>query len=184
MSFYKIAWCVLFFFVFACDGKTENQTDPSVQPQVTRSEWDFLSQLKPLSGDFNGDGKQDKLYVLSLTPQSLNAASSAKRYSSWPYYGDGKAPELGQGGPKAIVIAGGKGEYSVLFDPNKMSILDTAAAEELFVVSSTDKTHAVWADVGTAAKGDVIVVPTEAGIDSYLIWDGHKYTAFDLIEVP
>lgn len=179
-------------FVFSsCD----NAADPTVNAEASqkktaaptaKNKYAFLSKAeKEMDGDFNGDGKPDKLYLIETAAVSGLKNVSAKM--AWTYYGEGDAPvDLSKAGPYALVVVEGPDQSNVhlLYDPNEISILAALAASEMFVVKKSDKTNQAWIDLEGAASGDVLVIPTEAGIDTYFGWNGNEYISFELLEMP
>lgn len=87
--------------------------------------------------------------------QTLSKAlEAATLHAAWPYYGEGKAE------------------------------MATQAAEAMFVLLRSDKRNAAWKEIGGHATGDVLVIPTEAGIDSYLFWSGGGYQSLEVLDEP
>jgi hypothetical protein len=39
-------------------------------------------------------------------------------------------------------------------------------------------------ELSSKAKGDIILIPTEAGIDSFIYWDGLTYQLYEVIDIP
>jgi len=40
------------------------------------------------------------------------------------------------------------------------------------------------AGLSSKAKGDIILIPAEAGIDSFIYWDGLTYQLYEVIDIP
>jgi hypothetical protein len=142
-----------------------------------------------LRGDFDGDGIPDLLAVVAVRGQQLNPEVRVVR--PWPDY-DGDAPagdDVTQGAEVGLAIIHGTpaarpaGVY-LLHDPNPVSILDTQAARALRVVPRAELAAPGEPELARSARGDVIVVPTEAGIDTYLYWDGSTYRSLEPDEEP
>jgi hypothetical protein len=185
--------------VSACVNQTEAQQESSAAPATqashgstatTADPWGFLNQLKStktFKGDFNGDGRTDTL--IAVPSREIKAVQlPATLHAAWPYYGEQSTPpDLLNGGQIALVVGESypdQRQFHIIFDPNSISILATEAAEGMFVVPSKDKQNSAWQEVGNHAKGDLLVIPTEAGIDSYLFWDGTGYRSLEVFEMP
>ena len=189
---------VSILLISACANRTEARQEPTVPAtQAARSStattadpWAFLTQLestKAFKGDFNGDGRTDTLLVVPTREIDV-AQLPAAIHAAWPYYGEQSTPpDLLHGGPIALVIAESypdRRRFHIIYDPNSISILATQAAEGMFVVHAKDKQNPAWQEVNGHAKGDLLVIPTEAGIDSYLFWDGTGYRSLEVAEIP
>jgi hypothetical protein len=130
-----------------------------------------------LHGDFDGDGTPDLLAVVRVV-------------RPWPVYYAGTAvDDVSRGAEVGFAIihgtpAGRPPEVYLLHDPNPVSILDTQAARALRVVPRAELAAPGEPELARAAHGDVIVVPTEAGIDTYLYWDGSTYRSLEPDEEP
>lgn len=176
---------VSILLISACANRTEAQQEPT-----TAELWAYLTQLestKIFKGDFNGDGRTDTLAVVP-TREIKVAQLPAVIHAAWPYYGEQSTPpDLLHGGPIALVIAESypdRRRLHIIYDPNSISILATQAAEDMFVVHAKDKQNPAWQEVNGHAKGDLLVIPTEAGIDSYLFWNGTDYRSLEVAEIP
>ena len=138
------------------------------------------------SGDFNGDGKLDTLYVVSTQGAVNQLPADVKLVRPWPL-NDGVSIKndltSGAHNSLAIVLGGMKGGV-LLYDSNPISILDTEAAQSITVVKKSDVASLEEPELAKKAKGDIIVVPTEAGIDTYVYWDGSTYKSYSGQDVP
>jgi hypothetical protein len=142
-----------------------------------------------LHGDFNGDGAPDLLAVVAVRGQRLNPEVRVVR--PWPAYnGDALAGnDVTWGAEVGLAIlhgtpAGESGGVYLLHDPNAVSILDTHAARALSVIPRAELAAQAAPELARSARGDAIVVPTEAGIDTYLYWDGSTYRSLAPDEEP
>lgn len=192
-----IQFCIV-LLLFGCINSPQKQTSTTardipivikkVRTKTDNSEAFFLKHTKHLKGDFNGDGVVEDLYVVASAAIPESALTYASLHAAWPFYGDGKPPvKPAKGGPVALVIVNhviSNRICHIVFDSNKVSILATQAAEDMFVVTREDASKPAWEAVGDAAKGDIIVIPTEAGIDSYLFWNGKIFQSLELLEIP
>ena len=189
---------VSILLISACTNRAEAQQEQTASAtQAVRSSttntadpWAFLTQrenTKTFKGDFNGDGSTDTLLVVPTQEIEVEQLP-AVIHAAWPYYGEQSTPpDLLHGGPITLVIAESYPDqlrFHIVYDPNSISILATQAAEGMFVVHSKDKQNLAWQEVNGHAKGDLLVIPTEAGIDSYLFWDGTSYRSLEVAEIP
>lgn len=175
----------------SAEHQTTNEKSLTLDPPVYESEsWQLFEQRaggKRFYGDFNGDGRLDTLMMVSVSEIGPLTAE-AVLHSAWPYYGEQSvSPDLSHGGPIALVVGENlldRFQLHIIYDPNPVSVLSTQAAEGIFIVSSADWQNPAWQEVDGEAKGDLVVIPTEAGIDSYLFWDGNAYRSLQVIEMP
>jgi hypothetical protein len=139
-----------------------------------------------LHGDFNGDGVPDLLAVVVVRNARLD--DRVRVVQPWPVYeGAATTESVEEGAEVALAVvhgdpAGAADAMFLLHDPNPISILDTHAGRQLEVIGRDELAdHYRLAD---RARGDLIVVPTEAGIDTYVYWDGTTYRTFAPVEIP
>lgn len=148
-----------------------------------------------LSGDFNGDGQLDRLIWLSVHDSGHQLPVDTSIVRPWPYEGaDQTSTSFEPGAKRGLGIVhcqpGTVDDCElqrafVVHDRDPVSILATEAATELLVVSKAALAEEEGvSEVIERARGDVIVLPTEAGIDTYLYWDGQTYQAYEPLELP
>ena len=132
----------------------------------------------PSKADFNGDGLADKVFWgrrnLSVSESSVTPANL------WPQY---TTVTVGSLHAIGISFGGGLGHF-LIYDVNDISALDTSAALSAEVIQH--KNIGLIEDVmlNEKAKGDVIVIPTEAGIDTYIFWNGLTFELFEPLDYP
>jgi cyanate lyase len=83
-----------------------------------------------------------------------------------------------------IIIHGGGALPSLIHDKNDVSILDASAMLQSKVIKKDKIQFIEEADLSSKANGDIILIPTEAGIDSFIYWDGLAYQLYEIIDVP
>jgi hypothetical protein len=135
-----------------------------------------------LRGDFDGDGVADLVAVVRVGAGPFPA--HVRVTQPWPEYGEWEEDGARQEVALAVIhgAPGRAGDVHLLRDPNPISILDAGAAHHLAVIP---RAEAAALDAELArARGDVIVIPTEAGIDTYLFWDGSAYVHHAPLEIP
>ena len=139
-------------------------------------------------GDFNGDGYAD-LIAFARAEGSGDATPAGVRVLR-PWTASGEPPPAGLSAGADVMLAivhgspGGESrEAFLLHDPDTPSILDTRAAREAFVVDR-GSASTLNPEIARRAGGDILVLPTEAGIDTFLYWDGSTYRAYQPLEYP
>jgi hypothetical protein len=141
-----------------------------------------------LSGDFNGDGLTDLLAVVVVRSPEL--ARDVRVVRPWQREAaPAPADDVATGAQVSLAIIHGAGDGRatgayLLHDPESVSILDTGAGRELAVIPRSALTPREGLEVPDRGRGDMIVVPTEAGIDTYIYWDGSTYRSLVPREVP
>lgn len=138
-----------------------------------------------INGDFNGDGVID-LAMLFIPVAEMTTAKNLHVLKLWQYPGSVSSP----GFHKSLAIFHGSesGWFSgdtqvyVLFD-------DTGALEtpsfKLLVSHIGDKDYkdnVLYLPI--KLQSDLIIIPTEAGIDTYIYWDQERYQLFEPDEIP
>jgi hypothetical protein len=141
---------------------------------------------KNVQVDFDGDGVADKIVVTGLRGSAIELTKTITLVHPWEH--DKNAANIGDlaAGSKTnfyIVLSGTSASY-VIHDANPISILDTDAAQELFVVKGSEIAENGLADLNKKAKGDLLGIPTEAGIDTYLYWNGDTIASYEPLEIP
>jgi len=140
--------------------------------------------------DFNGDGVEDSIYYTDVVGD-ISDLSSVSLFQPWLKMDDQK-----QGAKTAIVIIHGSSLLAdgslavvgplpaVIHDKNDISVLDTAAMLQSEVIKKDLIAQLEEPELSARAKGDVILIPTEAGIDSFIYWDGSSYQLYEVIDMP
>lgn len=134
--------------------------------------------------DFNGDGLADSIYYTDVVGD-ISDLSSVHLVQPWPKMDDQK-----QGAKTAIVIihCGSslvEGSLSfVIHDKNDISVLDTSAMLQSEVIKKEMIAQLQEPELSARAKGDIVLIPTEAGIDSFIYWDGSSYQLYEDIDIP
>lgn len=129
--------------------------------------------------DFDGDQRMDTLVAVKFL--SNNFPPDLTLTEPWELMdaGSEKGSQFG-----FILKSGASENITLIRDKNTLSILDTEAAKETLIVSHKNTADLNLPELSRAAKGDIIVIPTEAGIDTYLYWDGKTVNAYEPIEIP
>jgi len=143
-----------------------------------------------LRGDFNGDQMDDQLLVVKADGKISELPSNVRVVRPWPLNdGETAGDTLSHGASVNLAVVhgtanGAQQQVFALHDDNSVSILDAPAAETISAVKLKDVSSLNEPKLAAAAKGDLLVVPTEAGIDTYVYWDGATYKVFAPEEEP
>ena len=134
------------------------------------------------TGDFNGDGLED--IVALFKPKSKPSETSQLSVTTpWSYSPNKKYH-------RSLVIFqkaasdrfSGKTQVTVLLATT--GVLETHSFK-LIVSDKSDKDyHEHTSLLPVKTNNDLIILPTEAGIDTYVYWDKGKYTLFEPEEIP
>ena len=146
---------------------------------------DVSKTSEVLQGDFNGDGLDD-LAAVFLPVSDIKDTDRLKVIKLWNYPGQVSSGKF----HKSIVIFHGSKSGWLSDATQSFVLLDTTAALEtpsfellLSRVGDKDyRNHASYLPV--KLKSDLIIVPTEAGIDTYIYWDKNSYKLFEPEEIP
>ena len=148
-------------------------------------------QIAPLTADLNGDNTPDQLFMVSINPSIKNSKSvtlpdNVNFVQPWPAYSEtDKNNGIVDGSSKGLAIIHGRSKSAYLiFDKNPISLLDTEAAKEVFIHPKSKVVELEDEALTSTARGDIVVIPTEAGIDSYLIWNGTTYQNYEAFDIP
>ena len=138
-----------------------------------------------VQGDFNGDGFED--YVATFMPVSgLNESSRLKIKKLWIYPGVVSSGKL----HKSLVVFHGNKNGWASDSIQSYVLLDTSGALEtpsfeLLVSRTGDKEYKDNISyLPVVLKSDLLILPTEAGVDTYIYWDKGSYKLFEPDEIP
>ncbi len=143
-----------------------------------------------ITADLNGDGAEDRVFLVSIAPASevnREAAGVTVLSNLWhakPLGAHGAkralAIVLGQGGGKFVITdyrgGGVRGYFETPIWDAKPLPLGYAKAGGI--------TFLKLADQGMRAEGDIVILGTEAGIDTALYWNGKAFKLFEPAEEP
>lgn len=143
-------------------------------------------------GDFNDDGKRDQARFVRSSTVPVDLPESFILVRGWPHYGESEAPTHPKdGGPISLLIQHDADadplvtSSYLLFDSNEISILSADAAMGSTTMSVSDLSEQrELPDLPSEFSGDIIIIPSEAGIDTYLYWNGKRYTSHEPLEMP
>ena len=138
-----------------------------------------------INGDFNGDGVID-LAMLFLPVSEMTASNNLNVSKLWQYPGSVSSA----GFHKSLAIFHGSESEWLSGDTQVYVLLDDTGALEtpsfkLLVSHVGDKDYkdnALYLPV--KLQSDLIIIPTEAGIDTYIYWHQGRYQLFEPDEMP
>ena len=141
-----------------------------------------------LTGDLAGNGERDEVFIVRIAPQSARTSIASdvvvESLSSW-----GKRNLNKNGEPLALAIVHGTSNWKFLIhDGSDNSFFDT----DIWRVHplplelarrGSNKARGLPLRI-RRSKHDVLVLGTEAGIDTFLYFDGTKYVYYEPPEEP
>ena len=136
--------------------------------------------------DFDGDGTTDKAIISQLKGTATSLSKIITVVHPWPFNKQSVNTDDLSAGSKNnfyIILSQTKTGY-VINDANPISILDTEAAQKLFVVKKDKLSEMGLDEIRENSKGDLLGIPTEAGIDTFLYWNGATFISFEPLETP
>ncbi|MEJ2612480.1 MAG: hypothetical protein P8179_21070 [Candidatus Thiodiazotropha sp.] len=139
-----------------------------------------------ISVDFDGDGATDQILVTGLKGSTAELLKNIVLIHPWEF--DEKrtnTANLAAGSKNSfyIILSSTKCAY-IVNDANPISILDTDAARDLFAVKKNEILEMGLDEISGKIRGDLIGIPTEAGIDTYLYWNGNTFISYEPLEMP
>lgn len=185
----KYFYTSLFFFCFTLNAcaKAENTNMPAVSTKYDSS---IFATSKSIADDqvidINGDAQPDTVNVVTISKSMTNLPSSVTLITPWESNeNEVKKPHsLAEGSLNNVFVTFDSSKQFLVHDVNDISLLDTEAASEISVASKSSLAELELSELSERAKGDVIVIPTEAGIDIYLYWNGSTFQTYEPIESP
>ncbi len=136
--------------------------------------------------DFDGDGATDEIFVTGLKGSEAELLKNIVLIRPWEF--DKKrtnTADLAAGSKNSfyILLSSTKSAY-IVNDANPVSILDTDAARDLFAFKKRDILDMGLDEISEMTKGDLLGIPTEAGIDTYLYWNGNTFISYEPLVMP
>lgn len=131
--------------------------------------------------DFNADGLVDYIYYVDVTENFESISNDISLDIVQPWL---KIDEQKKGSKTGVVIIhGGDVLPSLIHDKNDISVLDARAMLQSKVIKKDKIKFIEEAGLSSKAKGDIILIPTEASIDSFIYWDGLTYQLYEVIDI-
>ena len=181
----------LIFFCFALNAcaKTENAITNTSGAVETDKDVLFIAR-KLISNDgktdIDGDGKNDVVELVNISKETQSLPRVITLSTPWALTGETaeKSHQLKNGSHNNVLVTFGNSKQFLIHDVNAVSLLDTDAAQEINITRNSELEELDLSELSVQAKGDVIVVPTEAGIDTYLYWNGATFQSYEPLESP
>lgn len=138
-----------------------------------------------VAGDFNGDGHDDVAVLIqpqNTIKKQLHTAP-VMMSAPWIYSGQSLGSELRKS--LAIINGGGSNDPVRVFALlDSSGVLETPSFE-LILIKKSDQGYAEHqAMLPEGSRADLIVLPSEAGIDSYILWENNQYTVYTPEDMP
>ena len=187
---YKLLLLPLVALALSCNASDKQEMSADTAKSLIRH---FLgSQVKVADnqpffqiGDFNGDGYKD-MAVLFQPEGKPRVSKQVSVTTPWVYPG---VPPMKLYGKSLAIFNGSNSPW--LSDGTRVYVLlDTAGALEtpsfeLLVSKKIDDDYKHHVSMLPAQSvHDLIIIPTEAGIDTYIYWDKAGYVLYESQEMP
>lgn len=172
----------ILFFSLSCSAEPSISHDSSTVAKLFET---FIpgnykkSELNFKQADFNGDGVND--IVVLFTPKSKpKETSQLKVLTPWIYPNTKPANKYRK---SLAVFQSNDGKWwleklhvFVLLDTN--GVLETPSFELLTISKSNKQYLSHASSLPVKISNDLIIIPTEAGIDTYIYWDKGTYKLY------
>ena len=138
-----------------------------------------------MQGDFNGDGIEG-FAAIFMPVSELKESSRLKINKLWNYPGAVSSDKL----HKSLVVFHGSENGWLSDSIQSYVLLDTSGvletpSFELLVSRNGDKDFKDNVSyVPVSLKSDLLILPIEAGIDTYVYWSNGTYNLFEPEEMP
>jgi hypothetical protein len=174
-QFFSMFLMLLFLPLVASCSQDEQRVSWSSAFIALQSNFSISERFKQQQEafDFNADGLIDYIYYVDVTEniETISNNISLDIVQPWLKMDDQKkGSEIG-----VIIIHGGDVLPSLIHDKNDISVLDASAMLQSKVIKKDKIKFIEEAELISKAKGDIILIPTEASIDSFIYWDGLTY---------
>ena len=142
------------------------------------------------SADIDGDGTTETIYLVNTQYFiSLEKERLPRYYPNMLYAGmESESPQNKKNSDVGFLIhwpTQPKKPYQLIFDFDEYPMINTETAiAEMFVLTREKFTKDIDPVLQAKAKGDVFVIPTAAGIDSYFFFDREIFSWFVIPEMP
>lgn len=138
---------------------------------------------KSFSADIDGDSKQDLIYFVLKSKTSTDLLPENTAIIQ-PFYDETQSnPNIKSGSKHFLYFDLSSKDNIIVQDSNEISVLDTEAASDLAIIPQKELND-ILSENDIRSYGDGILLPTEAGIDLYLFWNGKSISLFEPMEMP
>jgi hypothetical protein len=183
-------------FVVACNAvEPESGEMNPAQPQEnaadaagTANEPSFPDAEKNLRLDFNGDGAEDRVYLLPGVSLDDSRFEQARPLDLWTLdIGQDQPPAAGKKLRVFLVEFSTAGDAApsrfLLFSEGDVSFLDSVSADDVTLITRKALV-ADYPELADVTKGDGLSILTEAGIDTFIYWNGESFEFYEPEEIP
>ena len=136
-----------------------------------------------IKGDLNGDKKPDTVFIVYTKKNKFPVPSSIKVIE----ISTGKlAPStfrIQKNNAIALFVIHDNKQKYLIYDSEKISFMESMNHMEIGVLPLSASKE-VMSELNIKPKGDILILPNEAGIDTYLYWDGNTYQFVEPEEIP
>jgi len=195
-----LAIFVLLVTLVACQPSGEETPPPqekTIAPPIAKSFSEVFGDsvreatdrdAQHFQGDFDGDGVMDQLFIIETTGKAGDIQKGVTVWDSWANQSIDPSTNLADLPGVSLAILHGLNSTQapkafLLYDQRPISVLDAGVARDLSVLVHSSFSKEI-PELESMAKGDALVIPTEAGIDTYLYWDGTTYRFYEPEEIP
>lgn len=130
---------------------------------------------RSLSLDINGDGVDDNLKLI----KNIEKCVIKKAFSPWTDKEERHDITI----EGSAILMSIKNHNHIIYDDEVPSILSISAISNISTIIASNIPEVLRNDLKNA-KGDILIIPTESGIDSYLFWNGKQYQTLFPNEEP
>ena len=184
----RILPLILFVVLAAADSLAGGDDLPALFGSRVAASQRFKAPFA--TGDFDGDGEADSLFLISIQAagpgQTLNGGVTVQG----ELFGREALGDRPEGLALAVLFAGGKGKFLLTGYEGEgvagyfESPIWNEGEPPLGVAKRGSESFAAFHRQMPRIEHDIIVVGTEAGIDTALYWTGNSFALFQPAEEP
>jgi hypothetical protein len=175
----------------SCSAGGQSEPDAQTARNVIAHYFTTKASVSPthhpsfVTGDFNGDGITD-IAILIRPAKTVTTSRQVQTSTPWAFPGSVQSDVY----QTSLVILNGTSGGWFSPDTKVYALLDKSGSLQtpsfqLTVKRKADKEYAqLQAMLPVKHAGDLIVLPTEAGIDTIIYWDQTKYRLHVPAEIP
>lgn len=135
-----------------------------------------------LTGDFNGDGEGD-IAILFYPTEDIKPSKQLQQSWPWAFEGSIQSNKI----HKSLAIINGQPSGWTSPNAKAFALLDKSGALETpsFQLMMKKRSEVRAKNIlPIPVAGDILILPTEAGIDTYVYWDKSEYKLHVPDEIP
>ena len=141
-----------------------------------------------LQGDLDGNGAEDDVYLLSGIELAAFRDGRTQVQDLWQYEEPSHDPADATGESEAILIRlaavpDGQASKFLLVSLDSVSFLASVTAEDLLILGR-EELEGDYPELFEGGAGAVISILSEAGIDTFVYWEGEGFGYFEPEEMP